>query len=785
MKRSLLIWAIAAVSAVSLQAGDFAESVKDLGDTIRASSAMQKLAEAGDEAFEDLMDGLKQDPDGEGVNAEEAAKISARRLACARLLGTLGDSRASADLAQMLENQAVESPKYPWFGGACANALGRIWAEKDSSADRDQIIASLKLHAADAKLDNRLRWGCLHGLAALKTGADVAGPIMADDKAPQLLRSAAIEVVVASGDKSSADLLLDIWETQRLGPKGEDGNRTGAKAADYTKPLGVQALFGLASLDDARAVTGLVDVVSMNEFASLDSLRSEAVRVMKDGPLKAEAITALVDTFKDVDKPTQRSRAATTLGEFGAPGVTAFLDIADDEAPKPKEGEQEDKYPADYYAKQVDSNLSQLRSQEALEAFVQAYGDLPAESASLRDKIIDQLLANRNSLKDNSLEVFRNAANDDKLEAPKRAKAINAWAEAKGKESFDDLAKWVTDADGVVRAQAAQNLGRSYIPLAKSKPLLTEVMKDKGEDYAKARENALQGLQRSDDKELLSVFTDSLDPEKETSADVRKTALTALEVYRRTASIDDEDIFPVIEGRLTDPDENVRASAVRVASTMSQVMGNSSKTVEIIEKALADNSKEVRLQAYTQMSLVASDVDVNKVVRAALLEETRDLKGNAVAALNRLSSYGDDNDKQKALVDMALSVMEDRVRENDARSLLGKLAQAEGGLQFTYISDQVRGKIEAATSGDNPNYTRVPALVQTLVAIDDITYMKQIKELANVTDVALRRSCIQYIKEFGTKKDVGFLRELRDKTDSAAPAVTPEIETAIETLNNK
>src|SRR5690606_38500327 len=139
--------------------------------------------------------------------------------------------------------------------------------------------------------------------------------------------------------------LLDLWETQRLGPKGEDGTRTGAEARSYTLPLGMQALFGLAELGDTRAVPGLVDVTTMNEFASYNSLRDHAVRQLQSDALHGESIAALVETFKDINKPTQRSRSAQALGEFGAPGVTAFLAVADDTAP---EGQTED-----YYKKQV------------------------------------------------------------------------------------------------------------------------------------------------------------------------------------------------------------------------------------------------------------------------------------------------------------------------------------------------------------------------------------------------------------------------------------------------
>ncbi|MCB9934917.1 MAG: hypothetical protein H6840_04410 [Planctomycetes bacterium] len=782
MKHCLLIWTLAVTAAISLAAGDYADEVKDLGDKNKRSAASEALAKAGADAFTDLLDGLNENPEEEGVSADIKAERSARRLECARLLGGLNDTRASADLVRLLEAQAVENPAYPWLGAACANALGRLWAEKPAGTDRNAIVGSLKLYALDAKLDNRVRWGALHGLAHLKAEAASVSPMMTDAALELLLRSAAMEVVVACKHAPSADALLDIWETQRLGPKGEDGKRTGAVSKDYTKPLGMQALFGLASMGDKRAVDGLVDVTTLNEFAAYAQLRDEAVRQMKTEALLSESLAALVGTFKDVDKPTARGRAAQTLGDLGARGVTAFLAVADDEAPKPKEGEPADKYPADHYAKEVDAYLTSLRSDDALKAFVEAYGNLPAESKSLRQKIIDHLLNNRNALKEASLALFRTAADDESLEAPKRAQAINAWAEAKGKESFDDLVRWAKSADGVIRAQAVQNLGRSYIPLAKSLPLLKEALADKGADYAKARENAIQGLQRSDEKELLPLFIDSLDPEKETSAEVRNAALKSIDVYRRNAKASDEDVFGAVKGRVADPDENVRATAIRIASTMAQRMGNRTEGVEIIEKALGDSSKEVRLQAYGQVVLVAGEIKADKVISAALLEETPDLKGNAVQALSSLSAFGDNSEQQQRLVDLALGVVEDRVRENAAKDLLGKLGQ---GALFNYTSDKLRARIEALTSAERKEYVKVPVLVRTLIAIRDDTYFSNVQTLAEVPNVELRRACVEYVKEFGTKNDLPFLRTLKDRTDAAAEALRPDIEQAIATLEGR
>jgi hypothetical protein len=783
MTRSLLILSLVLMSG-SLCAGEYADAVKELGDKNLRTSAIEKLANAGADAFEDLLEGLKQNPDAEGIDAEEAAERSARRLECARLLGTVADTRASADLMQILGSQAVASPKYPWLGAACASALGRLWSEKEAGADRNEVARALLQYATDVALDKRLRWGCLHGLAAMKTGGDPAALILVDDKADDLLRSAAIEVIVATKRKASADDLLNLWDTQRFGPKGEDGTRKGAEAKDYSKPLGLQALFALAELGDKRAVAGLVDVTTMNEFANFSSLRDEAVRQMKTKALSADAISGLVTTFKDVDKPTQRTRAAQTLGDLGAVGVTAFLDVADDEAPKPKEGEPADKYPADYFAKQVDMNLTNLRSDDALNAFVEAYGKLPADSKSLREKIVDHLLNNRNSLKDSSVNLFRTAADDETLEAAKRANAVNAWAEAKGKEAFDDLTRWVKSADGVIRAQAVQNLGRTYIPLAKSLPLLKEALADKGENFSKARENALQGLQRSDDKELLPLFIDSLDPAKETNADVRNAALKAIEVYRRNARVEDDKVYPAVKARVSDTDANVRATAVAKAANMALLMGNKTDAVDIVHTALTDSSDEVRLQAYGQVVMMSSDLDAAKVMDAALKEDKPDMKGHAVNAAAKLNkdSFGTDTEKQKLLVNMAMSVIEDRSREAAAKELIGKLGE---GTLFNYVSEKLRTRIDELTTGERKEYAKVPVLIRTLIVIQDNTYFTRVQELAEIPNVELRRACVEYIRDLGTKKEVPFLRTLGDKTDAAAAALKPEIDSAIQTLQDR
>lgn len=774
MNRKLLTWLMASIAAAPLFAGPHADNVKDLGDSARASSAYENIAKAGDEAFEDLLEGLGQNPDEDGVSATVKAERSSRRLACARLIGGLRDTRASAKLLELMNANAIETSAYPELAGACAASLGRLWADKPASADRSAVVDALKAVATNDKLLKQIRWGALHGLAHLKAGADVAAPMIGAD-GEAALREAAIDVVVAARHTASADVLLDLWETQRLGPKGPDGTRTGAQAADYVKTLGVHALFALAALDDVRSVAGLVDVATLANFAGHPTWREAAQKQLKRDTLRAKAIEALAAVFKDDEKPTQHRDAAVALGECGADGVAAFLAISDTPVPEGK--------PENHFKERVERNLRSLSSESALKAFVEAYGKIAADSKDLRGRVIDHLLNNRTVLKKEGIELFRTAADDATLDAPKRAQCINAFSEIRGKDSFADLERWIKSEDGVIRAQAVQNMGRSYIALNKSKPLLVEAMKSVGDDFAKARENALQGLQRSDDKELKQLFIDALDPAKETSALVRNAALRAIDTWRRNAKVADDEVFPAIKARSQDTDADVRGTAIRIAVTFAIRMGESKTAADLVHAGLADASKEVRLQAYGQVAMVGKDVDAAKLIDAAMSETDLQTKGEAVLALSRIDTFADKT-KHEKIADLALSVLDQPGRDAAAIELLGRLIKSDGG-PFTYVSDKARAQIDTYTTGAEQRYDKVPSLVRLLIRIEDNVFFKRIEELAKLPNVELRRACVDYIVAFGTKEDANFLRTLRDMTDATAQQVAGHIDDGIRKLQDR
>jgi len=765
MMRSLLLLLCCAF-ACTLFAGKHADTVKDLGDATKNPRAVETLAKAGVEAFDDLMVGLKADP--KDADAAKAASNSQVRLGCARLLGLLADSRASAELLRLLKEEGTETAAYPEFVAACATSLGTIWAVKPIDGSRTEVANELRRIVSYEKISVVIKLGCLRGLGSLREGADIAAPLVKEGEL--LIRSAAIGVVVACNHKASADDLLAIWTAQR-----------GGEALKYTEPLGLQALFGLAALGDARAVGGLIDVATMNQFSLMSGIRDQSTELLKGAVMRKPALDALKTLVKADDKPTQWRQAAITLGELGAEGVEALLSVADEPAPEGKE--------ADWFKKRVDDQLSALSSDTALKAFVGAYERIPATDAKkgLREKILDQLLRYRTSLKEEGLALFRKAADDAALEAPKRAQCINAFCEAKGKDSLPDLTNWVKSEDAAIRAQAVQNLGRSYIPIAKAQPLLVEALKSAGADFGKVRTNALQGLQRSEDKALLQHFLDAMDPTKEEVSEVRKEAIVSVQTYRRIAKHKEEDVFEAIKGRTSDADANVRAAAVGAAAGMAQRLGRKTVVVEIIEKALTDASKDVRMQAYGQMGMAQPDLKLDKVLEAVLKETDTDAKGDAISALARMEGMNmlsSDEKRLDALVEMAVTVCETLPhRAPVARELLKKLV--EQAAAFTMVSRKTLAAIDRNNTATDKRLDRVAQLVPVLKDAKEDLAIAKVKKLAEEPHVELRRACIQLIGELGTKDDIGFLRSLRDRADNTAIHVRAEVEDAIRKLEER
>jgi hypothetical protein len=760
----LLAVCVLAAGSLAAQAGEYANDVDQLGDETLRTTAIERIARAGADAFDDVLIGLRQDPDEPGISSQEAARRQLRRTACVRLLGAIGDTRASQDILELLRANREPDSQHPWLAGTCALALGMIWSDEEPSDERNQIVEELTSLAGNEEAATVSRWGALRGLASLGAGLEIAQAVLSQDH-PDELRSAAIEVIAVAGvGVAELDLepLLAIWEGFR-------------HSEDQTKGAGLafQAVMAAARLGSEPALHGVAEIAVKPEYARFEGIRKAAVRLLSSEDLRARAITTLVDMFKAEESGPYRRQVAQAMGEFGAEGVAAFLNISGTEAP---EGEVET-----FYADLVDNHLTHLGGEDALRAFVAAYKVLDEELEHLRPKLVRHMLDNRDRLDAAGLDLLREVADDTRLEAPVRASSIGAYSEMRGLESFDDLARWAESEEPAIRGQAVDQLGRSYIPLVRSEPLLIAALASEGEEFASTRRVALLGLQRSREREHLPRFLERMDPEVEPDANVRMAAIQAVNTFRTNARVRDDEIFPAIRARLADENDAVRAEAMRVTVVMAQRMGESSLAVELVEQGLNDESTDVRAQAYAQVANVTGQLNAEVVHNAALREDTSRLRGQAIVAISRMRNYGE-GDTRKSIIDLAFNVLRDGTFDRDAVSVLS--AAGQGG-EFNNVSLRARELINDYAEEGTRDYGRIPALIDVLVGIQDNGFFTRIKELGKLPEVTVRRKAVEYVRRFGGADDLPWLRDLMAMDDRAARGSRDIIEDTITELEDR
>ena len=753
MKRTLILSVAAAMFSGLLTAGDFKKSVEELGDKNQQPSALAKLGEAGGDAFDDLLDGLKLDLEAEKDPVKQAQK-SAIRLACARLLGTLRDTRATPELLRLLRDEKTRQ-SYVELSGAVVMALGKIAAAKPDAAGSADAVAEIKKLTADEKSATKLRYSGLNALAELKQGGEIAQPLLKDGT-DALLRSAAVTVIGSAKFKAAADDLFAVWDKQR---KGE--------SKDYSQALGVQALFALANFGDERSIQGLIDVSTLIEFDFEASYREMARGFLKE--LSAKAIPILIDIIKDDTRVAQHNSAARLLGEFGVNGVRALVDVA-----------KLDKENETKYANRVESLLFQLVAEHAITALIDTYRAMAPDDPG-RKRVLTKILAQRPK---DAISLFKEVAADAKVGEIERAMAVDAYAEAAGKDSFEDLKAWSSDIAAPVRRAATRNLGREFIPLTKSE----EVLKGKlADEDSETRQVALTGLQRSDKKELLPLFTKLLKEDKAES--VRRAAVAALEQFNISAKLEGEGVYEPVKAAFNeDKDATVRASALRFAITLAEQRGDNSATKEMVHKAIIDADLAVRSQAYTQMfgGKVKEQIDLQKLIDAALKETDAQGKADAVQALSYIDhdKWGGKLEKLDAVADLGLAVLAAQ-RSAFAPTLLSRLSEKGG--QFTRISDKARALLDEALKSSNPDFQKVASYLEVLTGIKEKTgaAFDLARKAAKLPSVEARRAAVSYIQANGDKNDAPFLRELANLGDATAGNVRKEIEEAIRQLEAK
>jgi HEAT repeat protein len=121
-----------------------------------------------------------------------------------------------------------------------------------------------------------------------------------------------------------------------------------------------------------------------------------------------------------------------------------------------------------------------------------------------------------------------------------------------------------------------------------------------------------------------------------------------------------------------------------------------------------------------------------------------------------------------------------RGRDAIARELLGKLEKEAGA--YSVISRKVMAAIDRNYTDNDKKLDRVAALVPVLTQIKEDTVFDRIKKMAEEQNQELRRVCVKYLAERGTKNDIPFLRNLKDRADNVSIYLRADIEDAIRKL---
>jgi hypothetical protein len=211
----------------------------------------------------------------------------------------------------------------------------------------------------------------------------------------------------------------------------------------------------------------------------------------------------------------------------------------------------------------------------------------------------------------------------------------------------------------------------------------------------------------------------------------------------------------------------------------------------MIEKGIADADVRTRSQAYSMVFRVRETIDVRKLVDAALKETESMGVGDSLQALSVLKDPGHvegfkglDQDTKGKLSDLAMKSLDEPGRVYYARDLLTTLSKAG---MFSQIVPRVRDELDKAAKAERRDLRRVSVLVDVLTGVEDGSDVtnKLVRALAAIANpgeapsVEVRQACVRWFAAVGIKSDIPFLRELRNRSDAAAPNVTGAIDDAI------
>ncbi len=562
--------------------------------------------------------------------------VGVRRSATGAL-GNLDRAKALILLVETLSNESWTTRI------AAAEALGFLG---DSAAIGPLVVVAL--------LDEReiVRKSAVEALRTVDPKRALEGLLDALDYASESVREAAAEALTYLGDPAAADPLLEILlfdESRGLRQAAAEALRTLEPTQTLAKLLEFldddspdrrqAAARALGHLGDSAAVDALGRIVL---FDIDPDLRWAAVTAL--GTLEDEGVFQyLLEALRDID-PRVQEASAQVLGDLGdGRSVSPLIDVAlfdDDQSVREAAAHALGSLEVNYQraltrlvdvAVSADNPYAILLAVDALvwllsnpdtrvlEATLEALGELGHSSAI--DPLIGMFLSHDD-------QGIRGAAGQALLAlAAAGSDAFNKLVEAAlagGDESArapiaDFLVEALNDDEPLVRIAAAEALGHLNEPAGLT-PLGAAARSDVDARVRQAAARALGKLNYQRSLELLlEVLHDS-------DSDVRNAAVEALGELGYP-----EAVPQLLQVALFDGGEQVRQSAVKVLKDLDPV-----SSLAFLLFSLVNPDSYIRSSAVGALTMYGGSEVFDPLLNAALTDESSEVRGKAVEALNRL-----------------------------------------------------------------------------------------------------------------------------------------------------
>ncbi|MCK6438814.1 MAG: HEAT repeat domain-containing protein [Planctomycetes bacterium] len=746
----------------------------DTATSDEKNDAMDRIAEKGAEAYDDVLKGLS--------NEKESIRAS-----CARLLGSIGDVRAVDALLERTSPAASEGQKgeaSEIVRAACVQGLTRL-----INADTKRRIGE--------KLFERLKAENLSASETFVLASAIADTAYdgAFERMEQLLKpegdpglgACAARYMIKLDSSRGWNALVALCDAKKTEGEGDKAKEVWSypKSWEPVRRIAVLALVKSKRSEGMRLLLAEIEDGERFEDVVMDELASAA------SGYGSGLVRALVDLLKNKEKNRAHNACHQLLAKLGAPAVEAMVALSREGLAVVAKAKEEGKDEPDPYKSIVGRALSDLEKDDAARrAMLDVYRNLGAGDTELRETLLNTLVSSSSPEARLAILDGLSSANIDFVKS-----AIDSWKRNLDGRDLDRLTPLASHGDKAIRLKLAETLAGSRFP-ERVRPLLMSLSRDTEDDIRTA---VWQGLGKGQDQALIDEFErglgDSSDAVKSAAARAFDTLITNLKLDEDKDDKEKKELRKRIVGIVrTYLAKNDGASLGIIEEykeyhrTLFKDDDADGEEVTGMVKA-AMTSSEARFRAAAAKLYRGRDF-WDKDWTSALVQAFKS-ESDATAAEAQLGALGDkykdlEDAQRKELVPLAVKWLgKDKADDKSAppakqaANLLGELGNADKGKCYAEVYEAVKGAVEnAVRGGSGPEQVAV-----TANGIEVFTKMKAggmvklvIEAVEKVKDNDVERTAKKYLSDYATNADLPAIDALSTLNKSAKESIRREAE---------